>query len=54
MSTTLLLRARRARHGAPAVTRAVAIDSSVNEARWLLWPAFGLWIAFLTAGILFR
>jgi hypothetical protein len=35
------------------VARAVALETSINEARWLLWPAFGLWIAFVAAGVMF-
>jgi hypothetical protein len=49
----MLSRTRRARRGSPAIARAAVIETSVNEARWLLWPAFGLWIAFFAAGILF-
>jgi len=53
MSATLLSRNERARPTAPAVARPVALETSVNEARWLLWPAFGLWIAFVAAGVIF-
>ena len=29
-------------------------ESSVNQARWLLLPLFGLWIMFSVAGVIFR
>jgi hypothetical protein len=35
------------------ISRTVALETSVSEARWMLWPAFGLWIAFVAAGIMF-
>ena len=47
---SVMLSSRSARLRAPAV-RAAVLETSVNQARWLLWPAFGLWIAFFAAGI---
>jgi hypothetical protein len=29
------------------------METSVSEARWMLWPVFGLWIAFVAAGLAF-
>jgi hypothetical protein len=47
-----MLSSRSARHRA-AAARVAVMETSVNEARWLLWPAFGLWIALVAAGLMF-
>jgi hypothetical protein len=56
MSTTALSHVVRERMAARAVTpvsRAVALETSVSEARWLLLPVFGLWVAFVAVGVIF-
>ena len=35
------------------VSHTVTMETSVSEARWILWPLFGLWIAFVAAGLIF-
>jgi hypothetical protein len=56
MSVISLLPRQRELLAAKARVRAshtVAMETSVSEARWMLWPVFGLWIALVAAGLAF-